>query len=946
MTGPSEFGLEIAHNPYLLPDDEEVHAVISVTAPAGPPAVVFLVDRSASMRGPGMAVARQALRRALDALPDGALFAVIAGSDEAEMCYPPEPRLVTADVGSRAAAKLATARLSASGGTAIGQWLTLANTLFDDPDPSTRHAILLADEGNTHETPGELARALEACRGRFTCDCLGSGLTMIAETLGGTAESVAPERLPDEFEALTRNAIVANLALLLALPEVAELLSVRQIYPTQLELAGPVVDQGVLRFAIGSSRAARRDFHVVIRVPPADVGTEMLAARVTLVRAGVLARDAITVRWTDEPVSRLVVHGEPVARSESVGHPGLMFPDDFEMTAGPVIVPSRPRPDPGGLTPGGGVGGPGGGPGGGAGGAHVPPREPVVNTGFATPEQVPLSPERTLTAGGQYLFWVDIGLLDPYSIEDAPGPLPVDLPPHAELTVALFEFVGEIGVDPANAVVRMVPGERVWLPVRLPSAAGVWRVRCGIYWRQVLLESRVITVHATAAPETMAGALRSTVDYRLANPAEVEQLLNVPAHTASLFLNDNGDGSHALRVLATDGRELLRTDATFTAAQLTTQIRLARGALRRVAWGTDAPWRDGDDYRYATAATPDRLAEDLTRLARNGFRLHHLLLRSLGRTDGAGTYAMADRLAAALGKPGVIQVALKDSAQHVLPVALLYDLPLDTNADRLTLCADFVRVWREGRPLAGTACFDADCRQARDPDDTVVCPGGFWGYRHALGLPVSTGRGATLPQDLAVAGEVKLAAGLYRDFRHVDAHCRRLHDLLPGVHWRLNDDRDAVLEELRTGSPDIVYFYCHGGVAGDVPYLRVGRGTSGPVITPDNLFRNRIQWPSSRPLVFLNGCQTTDLEPERAIDFVSFFVEDASACGVIGTEITVFEEFAREFAEEFLHAFLTDRVPIGTAVTRARLALLSKGNPLGLSYIPYALPSIRLATTP
>ena len=83
------------------------------------------------------------------------------------------------------------------------------------------------------------------------------------------------------------------------------------------------------------------------------------------------------------------------------------------------------------------------------------------------------------------------------------------------------------------------------------------------------------------------------------------------------------------------------------------------------------------------------------------------------------------------------------------------------------------------------------------------------------------------------------------------------------------------------------------GIDGDVPYLRVGSGTSEPVITPDNMHQRRLQWGHSRPVVFLNGCRTTDLDPERAIDFVSYFVEDASASGlgaverdvgVIGTE--------------------------------------------------------------
>lgn len=921
------FELEVAYNAYLPPGGQDVDAIVSVTAtggdPVGPAAVVFIVDCSASMAGPRMTTARDAVRDAIDALPDGALFAVIAGSDQAEMCYPADAGLVAADDGTRSAAKQAVARLSASGGTAIERWLSLANTVFDDRPTATWHAILLTDGEYTHETP--------------------AGLRVVPEAHGVTAYVAAD---PEELVALTGNATrqVATMALRLVLPRAAEIRFVRQVHPTTLEMAGQVDDAEprALRYPIGSLGARRRDFHIGIRVPPANVTDEMLAARVLLTAADgeVLAQERITVTWTDEEatstrtrVAAYLDQAETTAVRELLAG---RFDADADLTVvrlgrasdlaremdlySPLIRSTEVS----GIDP------------------SATEREPVVNTGFALAGR-PLSPNETLVAGADYLFWVDIGQLDAYSIEDEPGPLPVELPLFAELTVALFEFEDEIEVAPQDAVARLIPGERVWLPVRIPSSPGVWRLRCGIYWQQVLLESRVVTVHATATEETRSGALRSTVDYRLANPADVEHLLNVPAHTASLFLNDNGDGSHALRVLATDGRELLRTDATFTEAQLSTQIRLARGALRRVAWGTDAPWRDGDDYRYATAATLSRLTGDLASLARNGFRLHHLLLRSLGRASDTGTYAMADRLAAALAKPGVIQVALKDSARHVVPVALLYDLPLDTGADRLTLCEDFAAAWQSGQSLAGQACFRAECRQARDPHDTVVCPGGFWGYRHALGLPVSGARGAALPHDLTVAGDVRLAAGLYRDFRHVEEHCRRLHELLPGVRWRLNDDRDAVLEELRVGTPDVVYFYCHGGVAGDVPYLRVGRGTSGPVITPDNLFSLRIQWPS-RPLVFLNGCQTTDLEPERAIDFVSFFVEDASACGVIGTEITVFEEFAREFAEEFLRCFLTEREPIGAAVTNARLALLSKGNPLGLSYIPYALPSIRLVT--
>ncbi|HYQ70227.1 hypothetical protein [Actinophytocola sp.] len=625
-------------------------------------------------------------------------------------------------------------------------------------------------------------------------------------------------------------------------------------------------------------------------------------------------------------------------------HPGFLVDDDPDnvfgkdgVTAPPVIGEDWPREPahaeatpptttPGGRAP--------------ADGEHV------VNTGFAEADEIarPLPRDTTLSVGRQYLFWLDLGPRSAATIETAPAPLPTQLPPDAIITVALFGFPDGLGVDPANAVafLRMRPDRTaspIFLPVTTPAHPGAARLRCNLYWRQVLLQSRVVTAHVTATPTNRPDALSSTMDYRLADPADLGQLAELPAHTASIQLNDDSGGTHALRIVAHDGRELLRAEATLAEGQLTNQIQLARGALRRVAWGDDEPWRPGKSYRYRHQPPIGQLAGDLALLAVNGYRLHHLLLRGMGRGAGTGAYAMGDRLANALRNPGYVQIALKESAQHVLPAALLYDLPLDTNATRLTLCPDFFADLTHGRPLS---CVRGACRQAARPSPEVVCPGGFWGFRHALGLPVSLGGAAGVPVTLPVRAPMLATAGLYRDFQQVDDHCAVLRHLLPGMGWRLTENRADTLHELSTSEPQVVYFYCHGGVAGTVPYLRVGRGNTDPVITPDNLYHARVHWPRSRPLVFLNGCRTTDLDPDRAIDFVSFFVEDAQACGVIGTEITVFEELARPFAEDCLRRFLTAGVPIGTAVRDARISLLNQGNPLGLAYIPFVLPAIRI----
>jgi hypothetical protein len=150
---------------------------------------------------------------------------------------------------------------------------------------------------------------------------------------------------------------------------------------------------------------------------------------------------------------------------------------------------------------------------------------------------------------------------------------------------------------------------------------------------------------------------------------------------------------------------------------------------------------------------------------------------------------------------------------------------------------------------------------------------------------------------------------------------------------------------MREAGIHLLYFYCHGGVQDRVPFLKVG-GPGERGITGDLLFSERIRWSSPRPLVFINGCRTTELEPETAIELVSSLVRRAQAAGVIGTEITVFEPLARDFAEAYLQRFLNGAT-VGEAVRGARLALLARGNPLGLAYIPFALESLQLvADTP
>lgn len=157
---------------------------------------------------------------------------------------------------------------------------------------------------------------------------------------------------------------------------------------------------------------------------------------------------------------------------------------------------------------------------------------------------------------------------------------------------------------------------------------------------------------------------------------------------------------------------------------------------------------------------------------------------------------------------------------------------------------------------------------------------------------------------------------------------------------------DEVVVRLKSSAPHLLYFYCHGGVRADgkLPYLAIGEDDS---FAPEDIGGERFSWDKPNPLVFINGCHTTALDPEITLDFVSSFVQQAGAAGVIGTEITIFEQLAVGFAEECLRRFFgvaphREGMSIGEAVRGARLELLKQGNPLGLVYIPFAVASLRL----
>jgi hypothetical protein len=595
----------------------------------------------------------------------------------------------------------------------------------------------------------------------------------------------------------------------------------------------------------------------------------------------------------------------------------------------------------------------------------LPASERLVNVGFSAEREpsVPLSPDRSLASGGSYYFWLQVGPLIQESLESERPNLPValpvaGLPGGARLQVVLFTFpgelespdsarVGELKLEPdgsvsvarqplaSNAidVARIERRPALLFPIRAPAGQGAFRLRCNIYHRQTLLQSRLIEARVTESSRPLKRALRSTLDYTLTKSLAPPQLEGLGAHRLSVMLNENGQGNVGLRFF---GEQEFKADAAFDDHELQDLIAQARAGLRRAAWGDEDPWTNTKAYRYDGEPSFDRLKGDLVMLAKKGYAFYDTVIDRF-----SGGPKQSKDLAALMRVPGQVQIALKESPRHILPAGLLYDYPLDNglNDNEYAICPAFGAAYEARSALENIACFQGQCpSRARL---AVVCPSGFWGYRHFLGFPLSLAKAPDLPQAISWTVSPSLIMAASTDLELTAAHHNALDALKPGARWSYADSRDAAIRLLKSSKPHIVYFYCHGGLDGKVPYLRVGP-RSGPRIT-GALFRSEeIQWDGPRPLIFINGCHTTALEPEQAIELVSSFVAVAQAWGVIGTETTVFEKLARPFAEVFLTRFLVDARMAGDAVRSARLALLAAGNPLGLTYIPFVTTSLRM----
>jgi hypothetical protein len=320
----AEFSASVYQNEFLPDGGTDVHAIVTVSCSgagaagqtgSGDAGEIIIVDTSGSMGAAGVRAAGQAAQTALDQILDGVWFAVISGNDRAQLAFPPspEPVMVRMDQFTRQAAKDAVGRFFADGGTAMGTWLRLASRVFATvPSLTQKHAILLTDGENQHESPEVLTATIEAVTGQFQCDCRGVGVAWqvdevrrIATALLGTVDIIpAPDQLAAEFSSLIQKAMskgVATADMRVWAPQGAQVLFVRQVAPTVDDLTSRRIEVNALTgaYPTGAWGDESRDYHVAIRLAAKGIGQEQLAARVQLaIGDQVVAQGLVKALWS------------------------------------------------------------------------------------------------------------------------------------------------------------------------------------------------------------------------------------------------------------------------------------------------------------------------------------------------------------------------------------------------------------------------------------------------------------------------------------------------------------------------------------------------------------------------------------------------------------------------------------------------------------------------
>ena len=575
---------------------------------------------------------------------------------------------------------------------------------------------------------------------------------------------------------------------------------------------------------------------------------------------------------------------------------------------------------------------------------HLAPEPPARHLIAAVVDSTrsALPPTAVLVPNANYELQVNIGL--PRGANAASRS--ADMPPGSSPGAWFDVFVVSADIDVASEPHRFFvppsgsgwvcdcrqpehtcsPGDRrssVFIPIRTRSRFGPASLRCIVYSRNNVVQTTRLDV-AVGAGRLDRENMREVVDFGLAG--DVGRGNQLPRRDLSILTNESSSGTHTIVIC--DG---LTPEALFINEQQAEKVLAAcREKLTRIVLNRDrtATQYDRDNRKPAAA-----FIADLKGLALVGSRLYGAI------ASRSHTRALfRDRLK----RRSTIQISRV--TRTAFPWALVYDMPREGQADWI-LCR-LLREWETAADRLGD--YPDRCPyEAEHERINVLCPYGFWGFRHLLEEPPSIDEGLLRTTiRVSTPAKVALVRSLALNHELATRHFAALQSYLcPPFEALACDSRESLRSALADPALPLMYFYCHGARARfadsdiDEPVLQIGESDN---IVPGDFgawhdadLWTDAHWVDTAPLVFINGCETVKTEPKDLITFVEALA-GLRVAGVIGTEIPVDQTIAGEVAVNFFRQLCGDpRATVGMALHRTRIDLLRKGNVSGLVYTPY-----------
>jgi hypothetical protein len=486
-----------------------------------------------------------------------------------------------------------------------------------------------------------------------------------------------------------------------------------------------------------------------------------------------------------------------------------------------------------------------------------------------------------------------------------------------------------------------------WFPFRTPEQPGSFGFTVLIRAGAALIHRQEVTLSTGAGQGAAAAVTFRLYDDLTGFPDLTDRTASLDIGPTSLTVNGVHDQPFEFSINPAQWSQAARNVRT-----VLTNVHVVR---RRRRGGGFRPLYDIDKGVPLVDYT-----EHLSQLAVRGFRLFEALF------PGAGGRVLPTmlRLEAATEVP-ILQIARTGDQPFAVPWPVVYSFPVEGVPPTFWHCPAVAEFSPGGRgswppPARCPHVAEHGRRLDRCPDESVLCPFGFWGLADILEVPEPPrDRGVDeLISALPLPTAVSVATGAGLDRRHRDRHLGTLREKVSG--FPAVDRVVTRAADLRTtlAGPDLDVFYvlCHSGrdavdqadLAPDATLVFPDRAVVFSDVGRWARMWPRHHWDGRRPLVVLNACHTMELTQATLGNFASAFVSSAGASGVIGTEALIDQRTASLAMELFLTEFLGGAA-VGAAIRLMRWRLLARGSVMGLAYTPYCSATLRLrprTTTP